>query len=151
MIWDPERTVEIAQGPRHDNAGYTPYAGRTLKGWPETVLRRGQVIVAAGELLPAPGRGRFLPRAGGPAASPARSAGAGAGPGAQFRRRAGAPIIGLPRLRGAALGREYVSSFATLVSWLLRRFQLGSRRSACDEIRLRLAWLLQNHVALPRP
>ena len=87
----PERVVEIAQGPRHDSAGYTPYAGRTLRGWPETVLRRGQVIVAAGVLqaprlgpLPAPYRR--------PGRSPARSAGAGAGPGAQFRRRAGAPI-----------------------------------------------------------
>ena len=69
-IWDPERAVEIAQGPRHDGAGYTPFAGRTIKGWPETVLRRGQVIAAGGELRAAPGSGRFLPRPGGPAAMP---------------------------------------------------------------------------------
>ncbi len=69
-VWDPERTVEIAQGPRHDGAGYTPYAGRTIKGWPETVLRRGQVIAAGGKLRAAPGSGRFLPRPGGPAAMP---------------------------------------------------------------------------------
>jgi dihydropyrimidinase len=69
-VWDPERTVEIAQGPRHDGAGYTPYAGRTIKGWPETVLRRGQVIAAGGKLRAAPGSGRFLPRSGGPAAMP---------------------------------------------------------------------------------
>jgi dihydropyrimidinase len=69
-IWDPERTVEIVQGPRHDGAGYTPYAGRTIKGWPVTVLRRGQVIAADGELHAAPGSGRFLPRSGGPAAAP---------------------------------------------------------------------------------
>jgi dihydropyrimidinase len=69
-IWDPERTVEIVQGPRHDGAGYTPYAGRTVKGWPTTVLRRGQVIAADGELRAAPGSGRFLPRTGGPAATP---------------------------------------------------------------------------------
>jgi dihydropyrimidinase len=69
-IWDPEQVVEIGQGPRHDNAGYTPYAGRTLQGWPVTVLRRGQAIVADGALEAQPGSGRFLPRAGGPAAAP---------------------------------------------------------------------------------
>lgn len=69
-IWDPAHTVEIAQGPRHDNAGYTPFAGRTVQGWPETVLRRGHVVVADGELRAAPGSGQFLPRRGGPAAVP---------------------------------------------------------------------------------
>ena len=70
VVWDPERTVEIVQGPRHDRAGYTPFAGRTVKGWPVTVVRRGDVIVADGELLAAHGSGRFLPRTGGPAAQP---------------------------------------------------------------------------------
>ena len=69
-VWDPERTVEIVQGPRHDLAGYTPFAGRTVKGWPATVVRRGEVIVADGELLAGHGSGRFLPRTGGPAAQP---------------------------------------------------------------------------------
>ena len=69
-IWDPDRTVEIEQGPRHDGAGYTPYAGRTIRGWPVTVVRRGEVIVAAGELRGALGSGVFLPREGGPAARP---------------------------------------------------------------------------------
>jgi dihydropyrimidinase len=69
-VWDPGRVVEVAQGPRHDRAGYAPYAGRTLTGWPVTVLRRGEVVVADGELRAAPGSGRFLPRAGGPAATP---------------------------------------------------------------------------------
>lgn len=69
-LWDPERTVTIEQGPRHDRAGYTPYAGRTLKGWPVTVVRRGRVIVADGAIRAEPGSGRFLPRSGGPAARP---------------------------------------------------------------------------------
>lgn len=70
-IWDPAREVTIEQGPRHDRAGYTPFAGRTVTGWPVTVLRRGEVIVDEGALSAAPGSGRFLPRAGGPAARPA--------------------------------------------------------------------------------
>jgi dihydropyrimidinase len=69
-IWDPDRIVELEQGPRYDGSGYTPYAGRTIRGWPVTVVRRGEVIVAAGELLGALGSGVFLPREGGPAARP---------------------------------------------------------------------------------
>ena len=43
--------------------GYTPYAGRCLTGWPETVLSRGEVIVDGGELKADRGRGTFLARA----------------------------------------------------------------------------------------
>jgi dihydropyrimidinase len=70
VLWDPEREVRIEQGPRADNAGYTPFAGRTVRGWPTMALRRGEVIVEDGELRAAPGSGRFLPRSGGPAATP---------------------------------------------------------------------------------
>ncbi len=70
VLWDPTAEVTIEQGPRHDNAGYTPYAGRRLRGWPVMVLRRGEVIVEKGELRAAPGSGRFLPRTGGEAAKP---------------------------------------------------------------------------------
>ena len=70
VIWDPDRAVRIEQGPRFDNAGYTPYAGFELRGWPETVILRGRVIVDGGELRAEPGSGRFLPRRGGEAAKP---------------------------------------------------------------------------------
>ena len=70
VIWDATREVAISQGPRHDNAGYTPFAGRTVQGWPETVLCRGRIVVADGALRAAPGSGAFLPRKGGPAAAP---------------------------------------------------------------------------------
>jgi dihydropyrimidinase len=54
----------------HDRAGYTPFAGRSLQGWPTTVLSRGSVIVDDGKLSVQPGSGRFLPRDGGEAAKP---------------------------------------------------------------------------------
>jgi dihydropyrimidinase len=54
----------------HDRTGYTPYAGRTVTGWPETVLRRGEVVVRANKLAAKPGSGAFLPRGGGTAAVP---------------------------------------------------------------------------------
>jgi dihydropyrimidinase len=69
-IWDPKRKVTLADALVRDRAGYTPYAGRTVKGWPVTVLRRGEVIVADEALAAAPGSGRFLPRTAGPAAVP---------------------------------------------------------------------------------
>jgi dihydropyrimidinase len=71
VIWDPERRVEIGSGPRTDRAGYTPYEGRTLQGWPEAVILRGRAIVEKGRLRGEPGGGTFLPRSGGPAAAPA--------------------------------------------------------------------------------
>ncbi len=44
-IWDPEHRVTVDTALLHDNTGYTPYAGRELKGWPVTVLSRGEVLV----------------------------------------------------------------------------------------------------------
>jgi dihydropyrimidinase len=59
-IWDPEKKVVIEK--THDNAGYTPYKGRALTGWPVTVLSRGEVIVEDGRLSAERGRGRFIAR-----------------------------------------------------------------------------------------
>jgi dihydropyrimidinase len=59
-LWDPGRRVTIEK--TQDNTGYTPYKGRTLTGWPVTVLSRGEVIVDEGRLSAARGRGKFLRR-----------------------------------------------------------------------------------------
>ena len=69
-IWDPKKRVTLGDDTIKDGAGYTPYAGRTVKGWPVTVLRRGAVIVENGVLSAKPGSGKFLPRNAGPAAHP---------------------------------------------------------------------------------
>jgi dihydropyrimidinase len=69
-IWDPTRRVTITDDVMHDRAGYTPYAGRIVRGWPVTVLSRGRVIVDNGKLSVPSGSGRFLPRSGGEAAKP---------------------------------------------------------------------------------
>jgi len=71
VIWDTERTVTLSDDMVADATGYTPYAGRTVKGWPDTVLRRGEVIVDGGTLTGKAGSGAFLPRTGGRAAAPA--------------------------------------------------------------------------------
>lgn len=62
VIWDPEKRVIIRNDDLHHNVDYTPFEGMEVQGWPETVLSRGEVIVDAGALRAAPGRGRFLER-----------------------------------------------------------------------------------------
>jgi dihydropyrimidinase len=62
-IWDPTHRVTVSAELVHDNAGYTPYAGRALEGWPVTVISRGEVIVEDGTMRGARGRGRYVPRA----------------------------------------------------------------------------------------
>jgi len=71
-IWDPRRTVTLRDADVHDNTRYTPYVGRTLQGWPTTVLRRGSVMVDDGKLSAAAvaGSGAFLARTAGQAATP---------------------------------------------------------------------------------
>jgi dihydropyrimidinase len=69
-IWDPEKRVTLSDDQVRDRTRYTPYAGRTVQGWPVAVLRRGEVIVEDGAIRASPGSGCFLPRTGGWAAEP---------------------------------------------------------------------------------
>lgn len=69
-IWDPKKKATFSDATVKHRAGYSPYAGRTVTGWPVTVLRRGAVIVENDARNAAPGSGRFLPRTAGPAADP---------------------------------------------------------------------------------
>ena len=69
-IWDPGKSVTITDELMHDLTGYTPFAGRTVKGWPETVLVRGREVVSKGALAGKPGEGRWMKRTGGWAAEP---------------------------------------------------------------------------------
>lgn len=59
-IWNPEKQVTITNEMLHHNVDYTPYEGRVVTGWPETVLSRGEIIINNGELLAKKGRGIFL-------------------------------------------------------------------------------------------
>jgi dihydropyrimidinase len=61
-IWDPEIEKRIDYSMMHDAVGYTPYEGHVYKGWPQTVLSRGRVVVEDGELKVERGSGQFLAR-----------------------------------------------------------------------------------------
>ncbi|MEE8279563.1 MAG: amidohydrolase family protein, partial [Alphaproteobacteria bacterium] len=60
-IWDPAKAVTISHAMLHDNMDYTPYEGREVTGWPVMTLSRGAAVWRDGEVMGAPGRGRFLP------------------------------------------------------------------------------------------
>ena len=62
VLFDPQREVTITAEALHQNCDYTPYEGFHVKGWPRTVLSRGEVIVRDGEFIGVKGRGRFLKR-----------------------------------------------------------------------------------------
>jgi dihydropyrimidinase len=61
-LWDAGREVTIRAANIHDKAGYTPYEGRVIHGWPETVISRGRVIVRDGALHAERGSGMFISR-----------------------------------------------------------------------------------------
>ena len=99
-IWDPDKEETVTWDLLHDNVGYTPYEGMTIKGWPVTVLSRGRVAVEDGALKVERGSGAFLPRARSEAARPlGRIA-----PEMDRARNFGADI--LPQVEGGAHGQD---------------------------------------------
>lgn len=62
VIYDPRRSVALRATDLHSKANYTLYEGRQVLGWPEVVIRRGEVAVRSGQFLGRPGQGRFLAR-----------------------------------------------------------------------------------------
>jgi len=65
VIFDPDRPLTLSTESLHETAGWTPYEGLQLQGWPAATLSRGEVIVQDGELQASPGRGRYAPRSNG--------------------------------------------------------------------------------------
>ena len=61
VIWDDEREVTINNEMLHHNVDYTPYEGISVRGWPGTVLSRGDVVWENGEIAGEQDRGQFLP------------------------------------------------------------------------------------------
>jgi dihydropyrimidinase len=62
VLFDPEREVTLSAETLHQNCDYTPYEGMQVKGWPHTVISRGEVIVRDGRFTGSPGRGEYLKR-----------------------------------------------------------------------------------------
>jgi len=63
VVFDPKRRETISASTHHSRCDYNLYEGTEVVGAPELVLLRGAVIVEDGELVAAPGSGRFVQRA----------------------------------------------------------------------------------------
>jgi dihydropyrimidinase len=61
-LWDPHSKRTITSAMLHDNVGYTPYEGREITGWPETVISRGRVVVQDNQLKAGRGSGQYVAR-----------------------------------------------------------------------------------------
>jgi len=62
VIWDPERELIYGRGYSHHRTDYNLFEGWKLKGFPEKVFLRGQLIVDGQRWLGKPGMGRYLSR-----------------------------------------------------------------------------------------
>ncbi|MEO9825996.1 MAG: dihydropyrimidinase [Paracoccaceae bacterium] len=62
VLWDPHKEVTYGANDLHDNVGYNPWEGRTITGWPDHVLLRGQTIAKDGTFYGTPGNGRWINR-----------------------------------------------------------------------------------------
>lgn len=62
VIWDPDKSVTYSADDLHDNVGYNPWEGRTVTGWPELVILRGQTIVQDGAFQGRAGAGQWIDR-----------------------------------------------------------------------------------------
>ena len=62
VLWDSTRRVTITNDRLGHAIDYTPYEGREVTGWPQAVLLRGQLAMQSGQVMAAPGDGRFIAR-----------------------------------------------------------------------------------------
>jgi dihydropyrimidinase len=63
VVFDPERAETLSASTHHSKCDYNLYEGTEVLGGPEHVFLRGAVLVEDGELVAAPGTGRFVRRA----------------------------------------------------------------------------------------
>ncbi|MCZ0941359.1 MAG: dihydropyrimidinase [Caldilineaceae bacterium] len=62
VIFDPTREKTIRADDLKETAGWTPYQGLNVVGWPRTVLLRGAEIVLDEQFVGLPGQGLYLHR-----------------------------------------------------------------------------------------
>ena len=62
VVWDPDLRRTVDGSTLHSAAGYSPYDGWEVQGWPAVTISRGEVVAIGREVVAAPGRGRLVPR-----------------------------------------------------------------------------------------
>lgn len=61
-IWDPEKSMTYGVDIAHHRTDYNLFEGWEIKGYPEKVFLRGNLIVDGGDWLGEAGKGHFVPR-----------------------------------------------------------------------------------------
>ena len=62
VVWDPDATKVVDGSTMHSAAGYSPYDGWEVRGWPALTISRGEVVARGSEVVAEPGRGQLVPR-----------------------------------------------------------------------------------------
>jgi len=62
VVFDPNREVTLSVDTLHSALPFASYEGIAVRGYPVTTISRGELIVAGGDFVGAPGRGRFVER-----------------------------------------------------------------------------------------
>jgi dihydropyrimidinase len=73
-LWDPAHRRTIDGARMQSLSGYSVYDGWQVQGWPKFVLRRGQLVLADGEITARPGDGQWIRRDGTTLVLPVRPA-----------------------------------------------------------------------------
>ena len=58
VVVDYDREVTLGEERVYSRAGYNPYNGETVRGWPTLTMLRGRVVARDGEVVAEPGFGR---------------------------------------------------------------------------------------------
>ena len=64
-VWDPELSYTYGADDLHDNTGYNPFEGTTVKGLPRYVFSRGEMLVRNRTLMTEAPRGCWQPMSAG--------------------------------------------------------------------------------------
>lgn len=62
VIWNGDESRVVDGSTMHSNAGYSPYDGWKVTGWPQMTLSRGEVVATGVDVTGGPGRGRLVAR-----------------------------------------------------------------------------------------
>ncbi len=62
VILDMEKEEVLSNDKIVSKCGWTPYDGLKIKGIPETVISKGNIVASRGRVLGEPGMGEFIPR-----------------------------------------------------------------------------------------
>ncbi|MBK5113560.1 MAG: amidohydrolase family protein [Candidatus Heimdallarchaeota archaeon] len=62
VIWDPKEERMIKDADMHSQAGFSMYDGEKHTGWPQIVIRRGEVVFEGRKIIAQPGSGQVLIR-----------------------------------------------------------------------------------------